>query len=572
MKIREFLKNIRNKAAMLTLFFIMFVPFVAAQAQTVVNPPPVIVPPPSGEWDGQPYVAPTLPAYCTPLPEDIVQLQECNDLIAQSQIQNYDDTGDLINGVGNGRYGMASAYNPSNNTLLFVSTRSNGSAILGQIYNSQTMEPVGGQLTIDQSNLFTGSPRVVYNNVTNNFFVTWQDERPASNRSSIYGRYVNPDGSMPADDFPIYALGKSFIGDLNIDYPNSRYVQGFDLDPDGLRMVTISFAGVVGPVLILDQNPGNYEGQSSVTYNSTLNEYWYVYATVVSGGDTAQEDDRIMFVRVDAVTMQQVGQPVQVSQTRLGRSAISSPQIAYSPEDGAAVVAWQERGRTPGMDSEVYGRTIYNNLSMGAEYPILTASTYPVSNFYGAPSNLQYNPATGTFATAVEDNNGGTTYVEFFSDGTIVEIREAIAPEGQGNYNPCLGLTGVGYLICASIDYATPRLTTFTSTYRGNSSPPRIIPGPRIPDTFDTSNFAQALTQIYLYALAVAGILAVAVAIFGGYMVMSARGNAAAASKGREYITSALIGLALLMAAFLILNTLNSDLTDFEVPSLNLFN
>lgn len=513
---------------------------------------------------------PILPAYCTPLPEDIDQLQDCNDLLSQFGIQNYDDTSDPVTGPGSGIRGMASAFNSREGTLLFVSTSVNGldASIIGQIYDAQTMEARGGSFVIDTGRLSSGSPRAVYNNVNNSFFVTWLDERPSRERSSIYARTISADGSMPASDFAAYESANVFIGDLTIDYPNSRYVQGFDLMPDGPRMITISFADQPGPIVNLDNIAGNWEGHSSVTYNSTRNEYWYAYATVVAGGESPQQDGRIMFRRVDAATMQPIGEAVQVSRTRIGPNAFDSPQIAYSAQDGSAVIAWQERGRTPGMASEVYGRTIYDDLTMSDEYPLLTSTTHQASNFYGAPNSMQYNPATGTYAMAVEDNNGGTTFIEFFGDGTILEIREIISPQGTGNFNPSLGSTGSGFTSYTSSGYSTPRIVTYNSPYRGNPTPVNIGPGPSITENLDTTSLAQFLSRIYLYAIAIAGMLAVVMSVFGGYLVMSARGNGAQATRGREYIYSSLVGLVLLLAAFLILNTLNPDLTQLDVPSL----
>lgn len=546
MKTNLFYKNIISKAFFMALLFIFLIP-IAVFAQTV----------------------PTLPAYCNPLPEDIDLLMECNDLISQIPGTPFDDTTGPVNGPGTGTYGMASAYNPTNNTILFVSSVLNGPSIPAQLYNATTMEPIGGQLTIDQSNLFVGSPRVVYNSVANNFFVTWQDERPSDTRSSIYGRFVNADGSMPASDFAVFNTGNTFIGDLIVDYTNSRYVQNFDMMPDGPRMVTISFDGTVGAVNNLEIVSSRYEGQSSMTYNSELNEYWYTYATVVGGGDTPQQDGRIMLARVNATTLERVGDPIQLSATRLGASAFSSPQIAYSADDGAAVVAWQEMGRTPGMKSEVYGRRINNDLSMSPEYPILTATTYSGSDFYGAPTNMKYNSSTGTFAMAVEDNNGGTTYAEFMSDGTVLEVREIIQPTGRnGNFNPCLGTTATGFTSCASVDQGRAVVTTYESNFRVAPSTPAAPAGTARLDKPDTTKFARLLSQIYLYTLGLAGLLAVAMSVLGGYLVMSARGNAAQASKGRDFIYSSLIGLVLLFGAFIILNTINPDLTKFDFSSL----
>jgi hypothetical protein len=78
-------------------------------------------------------------------------------------------------------------------------------------------------------------------------------------------------------------------------------------------------------------------------------------------------------------------------------------------------------------------------------------------------------------------------------------------------------------------------------------------------------NIGECVTQVYLWSLGLSGLLAVAMAVFGGYLVMMARGNGQQASKGKSFIYSSLIGIVLLMAAYLLLNTINPDLTNFMV-------
>lgn len=80
-----------------------------------------------------------------------------------------------------------------------------------------------------------------------------------------------------------------------------------------------------------------------------------------------------------------------------------------------------------------------------------------------------------------------------------------------------------------------------------------------------TGNISQCVSQVYIWSLGVSATLAVIMTIFGGYLVMSARGNGQQAAKGKSYIYSSLIGMVLLMGAYLLLNTINTDLTDFTV-------
>lgn len=78
-------------------------------------------------------------------------------------------------------------------------------------------------------------------------------------------------------------------------------------------------------------------------------------------------------------------------------------------------------------------------------------------------------------------------------------------------------------------------------------------------------DIGRCVSQIYVWSLGLSSLLAIIVVIVGGYFVMTARGNAAQASKGKSYIYSALVGLILLFGAYIILNTINSDLVDFDV-------
>jgi len=82
-------------------------------------------------------------------------------------------------------------------------------------------------------------------------------------------------------------------------------------------------------------------------------------------------------------------------------------------------------------------------------------------------------------------------------------------------------------------------------------------------------NLGRCVSQIYLWSLGLSAVLAVSVCVWGGYLVMTARGNAAQASNGKSYVYSAIMGMVILFGAYIILNTINPDLTDLTTPSLN---
>jgi len=85
----------------------------------------------------------------------------------------------------------------------------------------------------------------------------------------------------------------------------------------------------------------------------------------------------------------------------------------------------------------------------------------------------------------------------------------------------------------------------------------------------DGASLGRCVSQIYIWALGIAGVLALVMIMVGGYMIMTASGNGSQVQKGREYIISSAIGLALLLGAYLLLSTINKDLVNFNEPDFN---
>ena len=505
---------------------------------------------------------------CNPLPDDSVQLQECLDIINQNPT-NVDSTGNPTSGPGAGTWGMNAACNPTNNTMMMLATGVNGAGLYSQLYDTNTMQPIGQRVLINgAAGEFSSFPEIYYNETAGHYFVTWMDDN-----ANIMGRFMALDGTATGTPFVIHSesdVTQNPGVELDYDATNSRYILTYN-DANGPVMRTVTATGTVGPVTNLTTIPASFEGQASGTYVPSLNEYWYVYTTIVSGGGTNNQDDRIMLARVSATTMQPVGQPITLTSPTVGQSSVSYPQISFSTEDNRAFVVWQERGRNPGEISAIYGRAVYTDLSLGNEVALANPDVYPVSDFFGSPM-LQYNPYTNSMMVAAEDNNGGTTYIELLSNGTVIERREGLSPQGSnGNFWPNVGSCHVGAIIMASANYGQMRVSVFDSPLNNPPPLPQVPPQPRPVDGINSQGLAGNLTRIYLYSLGLAALLAVMMAVFGGYLVMMARGNAAQAARGHEFMTSGLIGLLILAGAFLILNTLNPDLTDFNIPSLNNF-
>jgi len=77
------------------------------------------------------------------------------------------------------------------------------------------------------------------------------------------------------------------------------------------------------------------------------------------------------------------------------------------------------------------------------------------------------------------------------------------------------------------------------------------------------------IVDFYYTALIIAGILAFGAIVYGGIKYAVSGGNPHGQSEGRSWIWSALIGLLLLGAAWLILHTINPNLTTCSLPTLS---
>ena len=89
-----------------------------------------------------------------------------------------------------------------------------------------------------------------------------------------------------------------------------------------------------------------------------------------------------------------------------------------------------------------------------------------------------------------------------------------------------------------------------------------------LPEFAQATSPADLVVRIYLYALSIAGGLAVVMIVFYGIKYAVSAGNAAALSDALDAIKSAVWGIALLAGAYLILNTINPDLTILKNPDL----
>jgi hypothetical protein len=93
------------------------------------------------------------------------------------------------------------------------------------------------------------------------------------------------------------------------------------------------------------------------------------------------------------------------------------------------------------------------------------------------------------------------------------------------------------------------------------------IPGTNANST--SSSPGAFIANFYQFALMIGGILAFGVIVFGGIKYMASAGNPSGQTEGKEWIWGALTGLLLLAGAYLVLHTINPQLVNLNLPTLN---
>jgi len=88
-----------------------------------------------------------------------------------------------------------------------------------------------------------------------------------------------------------------------------------------------------------------------------------------------------------------------------------------------------------------------------------------------------------------------------------------------------------------------------------------MVPIPGAGEITDINDYIKAL---YLFGLAIVGVVAMLFIIIGGIRYMTAAGNEAGISEAKSQITSAILGLVLVLTSWLILHTINPELVSLK--------
>jgi len=86
--------------------------------------------------------------------------------------------------------------------------------------------------------------------------------------------------------------------------------------------------------------------------------------------------------------------------------------------------------------------------------------------------------------------------------------------------------------------------------------------------TAPTQKIGAIIANFYQFALLIGGILALGAIVWGGVKYTWAQGNPSAQSEGKEWIKAAIYGLMLLAGAYIILNTINPNLLNLNLPTI----
>jgi hypothetical protein len=81
----------------------------------------------------------------------------------------------------------------------------------------------------------------------------------------------------------------------------------------------------------------------------------------------------------------------------------------------------------------------------------------------------------------------------------------------------------------------------------------------------DTEMIGAYIKSIYEYAIGIAGIVAAAVLMYGGFSYLMSGGSADKISNAKSWIGAALSGLVLVMLSYTILSIINPKLLDFKI-------
>lgn len=167
-------------------------------------------------------------------------------------------------------------------------------------------------------------------------------------------------------------------------------------------------------------------------------------------------------------------------------------------------------------------------------------------------------------------------------NGATCKARKAISTVGS---TPCptgfkengtCNSKNSGEQVCCIPSSCTPSTTSSTtssgsgSTSSSGSASLKYTPLENLPGFENQGgDFATYFGNLYKLALWIVGISALFMLVVGGFLYLSSAGNTALLGTAKKTIYSALIGLVIALVSWLLLDTINSDLTNLKLSGLS---
>jgi len=87
-------------------------------------------------------------------------------------------------------------------------------------------------------------------------------------------------------------------------------------------------------------------------------------------------------------------------------------------------------------------------------------------------------------------------------------------------------------------------------------------------DLNDDQDINEIVAWLYYFIVSISGFAAFAMLVRGGFMWLSSAGNPSVLSEAKDIISSAILGLIIVLASFLILQVINPELTTLNIEEL----
>jgi hypothetical protein len=301
----------------------------------------------------------------------------------------------------------------------------------GDIYGRLVGEngvAVGGEFIICNAASSQFYPSVAFNSATNQYLVTWTDDRNGA--SDIYGQLVNANGSLSGGNFFISnAVDRQFYPSVAYNSSTNQFLVAWEDARNGSYDIygqLVNSNGSLSGGNFVISNAANSQYWPSVAFNSSTNQFLAVWQDGRSGTNT---DIYGQLVNANGSLS---GGDFVISNAADNQNA---PSVAFNSSANQFLAAWLDY--RSGTNWDIYGQLINSNGS-------LSGGNLIISNAAGdqyEPS-VAYNSSTNQFLVGWTDYRSGTTYDIYgqllnsngsLSGGEVLIQNNAYSPQAIAN-------------------------------------------------------------------------------------------------------------------------------------------